>query len=169
MWQHGRIFATPNEMIDLGKNREQMKPLDERGSVHGRGQAFTGRTPAPGTCSVPGDLLMWRSGKGSTAREAFLTGKVELFSQGQTANFPSTEHLEARGTSQQHQEEAYRQIQNLGRPTRGQLTWCLNTSLAAYKSMRLRDTASKCRMWTLFDPDLSTLTTNNIVETTRKI
>ena len=34
-------FATPNEVIDLGKNREWMEPSDERGTSHGRGQAST--------------------------------------------------------------------------------------------------------------------------------
>lgn len=34
-------FATPNEIINLGKNCEWMEPCDERETLHGRGQAST--------------------------------------------------------------------------------------------------------------------------------
>ena len=56
-------FATPNEVIDLGKNREWMEPSDERGTSHGRGQASTSRTWASGTRWEAGgatDGTRWR-------------------------------------------------------------------------------------------------------------
>ena len=56
-------FATPNEVIDLGKNREWMEPSYERGTSHGRGQASTSRTWASGTQWEAGgatDGTRWR-------------------------------------------------------------------------------------------------------------
>lgn len=162
-------FATPNETIDLGKNREWMELSDERGTLYGRGQASTPWTWASGARWEAGgatDGTCWR--RCHTCRVS-LPGKWAFSTKAEqlTYHLQNTQRTEER--DQQHGgKRPSRSRPRMRRPDRRRPASCKSSPWLWTNAQDLSvTTRARCEL--RLGPDLNTWTIKRVFKTTGKI